>query len=236
MFPIAIFFDLDDTIISYDGASELAWQKACNFFTTTQNCCFDSDMLLNTIKQVRKWYWGDVERHRIGRMDIIQARRDIVKMALGNLDYLDEESAIEMADEYSKLQNELISLFPNSIETLNMLKENGIRMALITNGSKAKQREKINRFCLSNYFEICFIEEEIGFGKPDIRVFQLALSKMELEAEDVWMVGDNLMWDIQAPQKLGIYSIWNDYKKEGLPTDSIIVPDRIIHSISELLV
>lgn len=236
MLPKAIFFDLDDTIISYDGASELAWQRVCDSFTITQNCCFNSEALLNSVKQVKEWYWGDPERHRIGRMDIIKARRDIVKMALDNLGYLDEESAIEMANEYSKLQNELISLFPNSIETLNMLKENGIRMALITNGSKAKQWEKINRFCLSNYFEMCFIEEEIGFGKPDVRVFQVALSKMELNAEDTWMVGDNLIWDIEAPQKLGIYSIWNDYRKEGLPKDSIIIPDRIIHSISELLV
>jgi putative hydrolase of the HAD superfamily len=49
------------------------------------------------------------------------------------------------------------------------------------------------------------------------------------------MVGDNLAWDIEAPQKLGIYAVWNDYDKAGLPKNTTVVHGRIIHSISELL-
>lgn len=76
----------------------------------------------------------------------------------------------------------------------------------------------------------------MGVGKPDLRVFRIALEKLGLRADEVWMVGDNLVWDIEAPQKVGIYSIWNDFRKKGLPKDSTIVPNRIINSITELLV
>lgn len=48
------------------------------------------------------------------------------------------------------------------------------------------------------------------------------------------MVGDNLVWDIEAPQKLGIYSVWNDFKKEGIPVPSCIIPDKSINAISDL--
>jgi FMN phosphatase YigB (HAD superfamily) len=27
---------------------------------------------------------------------------------------------------------------------------------------------------------------------------------------ETWMVGDNLEWEIVAPQRLGIYAIWHD--------------------------
>ena len=236
MLPKAILFDLDDTIISFDGAADLAWEESCNLFVKSGNITFDGKTLLESINKVRRWYWGDTERHRIGRMDIVKARREIVRMALNELGFFDDISAYNMADSYSKLQEELISLFPDSIDILEKLKTLRIRMVLITNGTSEKQRAKINRFCLADFFEFCLIEEELGVGKPNPRVFEIALEKLGLRADEVWMVGDNLVWDIDAPQKVGIFAIWNDFRNKGLPKDSTIVPDRIINSISELIV
>ena len=49
------------------------------------------------------------------------------------------------------------------------------------------------------------------------------------------LVGDNLEWEIVAPQRLGIYAIWHDGYGVGLPPDCPIRPDRIIRRLSELL-
>jgi putative hydrolase of the HAD superfamily len=49
------------------------------------------------------------------------------------------------------------------------------------------------------------------------------------------MVGDNLEWEVVAPQRLGIYAIWYDGYGIGLPPGSPIRPDRIIRSLPELL-
>ena len=35
--------------------------------------------------------------------------------------------------------------------------------------------------------------------------------------DETWMVGDNLEWEIVAPQRLGIYAIWHDGYGVGLP-------------------
>lgn len=235
MLPKAILFDLDDTIVSYNEAGKRAWVECCNAFVNRVDTSFDVVALLESIEKAKRWYWGDLERHRIGRLDLNKARREVVKIALTELKFFDESIANELADHFSGLQYELICLFPDSIETLEKLKKAGTRMALITNGASESQRGKINRFCLSGFFEFCLVEGEIGYGKPDVRVFETALQMLELSADEVWMVGDNLVWDIEAPQKLGIYSIWNDYGKVGLPENSMVIPDRIIHSISELL-
>ena len=234
--PKAILFDLDDTIISFDGAADYAWEEACKAFVKSEKTPFNIIELLESISKIRKWYWSDPERHRTGRMDMIKARREIVKAALEQLYFYDEAKAYKMADNYSKLQEELICLFPKSIETLERLSALGVRMVLITNGTADKQRGKINKFCLTSFFEYCLIEEELGFGKPDTRVFELALQKLNLKSEEVWMVGDNLVWDVEAPKKLGIFVVWNDFRRKGLPKDSTIIPDRIISDISELIV
>jgi putative hydrolase of the HAD superfamily len=235
MLPKAIIFDLDDTIISFDGSTGIAWDKTCNSFVESERTSFSAKELLESINKMRKWYWSDADRHRTGRMNMIKARREIVKAALSELQYFDEVKAYEMADNYSRLQEELICLFPNSVETLEKLKALGVRMALITNGSSEKQRGKINRFCLSEFFEFCLVEEEVGFGKPDTRVFEIALQKFNLNAEEVWMVGDHLVWDVEAPKKVGIFAVWNDFSGKGLKPESAIIPDRIISDISELL-
>lgn len=235
MKPKAILFDLDDTIISFDGVTETAWEETCCSFVKAMNTPFSSAELLKSIKRVRQWYWSDPERHRLGRQDMLKARREVVSLALKELQYFDIKGACSLADNYSKRHLELINVFPDSIATLESLKEFGIRMALITNGNAEGQRWKLDKFSLEGYFEFCLVEGEVGLGKPDIRVFELALKKLGLKADEIWMVGDNLVWDIQAPQRLGIFSIWNDYKKEGLPEGSTIIPDRIINSIGELL-
>jgi putative hydrolase of the HAD superfamily len=49
------------------------------------------------------------------------------------------------------------------------------------------------------------------------------------------MIGDNLEWEVEVPQRLGIYAIWMDALGEGLPAHSTVTPDRIIRSLTELL-
>jgi putative hydrolase of the HAD superfamily len=49
------------------------------------------------------------------------------------------------------------------------------------------------------------------------------------------MVGDNLEWEVAAPQRLGIHAIWFDAHGAGLPEGSAIRPDRVVRKLSELL-
>lgn len=235
-YPDVILFDLDDTLISFDGVSDIAWDKCCGDFVETYGTPFSKEDLLKVLQVKRKWYWSDPQRHKIGRENIKQARRDIVSLTLTDLDMKKPDLINKLADTYSYYQNELICLHPNTLKTLNLFNNAGVRMGLITNGTSEGQREKLRRFLLTDYFEIILIDQELGFGKPDVRVYHHALELLHVRPQDVWMVGDNLVWDIQAPQSCGIYSIWYDYKKTGLPKDTIIIPDKIIADISELII
>ena len=50
----------------------------------------------------------------------------------------------------------------------------------------------------------------MGVGKPEEVVYRYALSKLRVKAEEAWMVGDNLEWDVLAPQRLGLRGVWVD--------------------------
>ena len=61
------------------------------------------------------------------------------------------------------------------------------------------------------------------------------MEALGVTARETWMVGDNLEWEVTAPQRLGIYAIWHDGYGVGLPPDSPVRPNRIIRRLSELL-
>jgi hypothetical protein len=76
------------------------------------------------------------------------------------------------------------------------------------------------------------IEEEFGTGKPDPRIYLATLEQLHLAADKTWMVGDHLWFDIAAPQRLGILTIWLDhlvgFNKERL-SGFIRCPSRSSH-------
>ena len=51
----------------------------------------------------------------------------------------------------------------------------------------------------------------------------------------MWMVGDNLEWDVAAPMRHGLTGIWLDRAERGLPPTAQVRPDRIILSLDELV-
>jgi putative hydrolase of the HAD superfamily len=56
-----------------------------------------------------------------------------------------------------------------------------------------------------------------------------------VKPEEAWMVGDNLEWDVAAPQRLGLRGVWVDGPGQGLPKDADVVPHRVIRVFPELL-
>jgi putative hydrolase of the HAD superfamily len=232
--PAAILFDLDDTLLNDSGATHDCWAMACNTYAPRLGSVSAVE-LHAAIDAYRRWYWDDPDRHRQGRLDLQQARRHIVTTAVQRLGFNAPEIACQLADYHTLLRDEAMALFPQTLAVLQRTQESGIRAALITNGNAAPQRQKIDRFGLGHFFQTIVIEGEYGSGKPDPDVYRFALNQLSLEPTQAWMVGDNLEWDVAAPQRLGIYGIWNDIAGRGLPADSAVQPDRIINGIGELL-
>lgn len=234
-YPKAILFDLDDTIVDFSTTSSETWKKVCNEFVSKYPVGFTAEKLFNTIETTRHWFWTNLYKGNIKREHSISESCQMLKEVLKLMNYQDLSKAGELADSFSKLYFESLALFKSAEETLEKVKSLQIRMGLITNGDSQKQRTQIERLNLGRFFEVILIDTELGFSKPDPRIFNLALKKLSLHPDEVWMVGDSLIYDIYGAQNVGIYSIWNDFRVKGLDKNSDIVPDKIINSIGEIL-
>lgn len=223
--------DLDDTILDFDGGSAPSWKEACADCEAKTG--FPAPVLHAEINAVAHRYWSDPERHRAGRLRLDQTRRELVRQAFSNLGLERLEDADSLAAEFTALREGRIRPFEGAVEALEMLSLR-IPLVLVTNGESHKQRWKIERFGLSRYFREILVEEELGFGKPDTRVFEHACNLTKVSPRRCAMIGDNLSWDVEAPQKIGMKGIWNDVRGTGLPPDSPVRPDHIVRSLSEL--
>lgn len=140
-----------------------------------------------------------------------------------------------IANRFAFYRDELMHLFPGTHAVLDEIREKGIILGLVTNGSAKDQRAKILRFDLTNRFDYIQIEEKVGSGKPDERAYIHAMKVLGVSAIKCWIVGDNLEWEVSVPQRLGISAIWHDSYRIGLPPNCSIQPDHTIHTLSELL-
>ncbi|MGD0432349.1 MAG: HAD family hydrolase, partial [Acetobacteraceae bacterium] len=185
-------------------------------------------------------FWADAERHREGRLQLLDARVTIITDAFEALvkaghTHPGPDVTRRMAARYNAFREDQMHLFDGAHHVVDTFRARGVLLALITNGAAVPQRAKVTRFDLTHRFHHIQIEGEHGFGKPEERAYRHALAALGVEASDTWMVGDNLEWEVVAPQRLGIHAIWHDVVGEGLPQGSPIRPDRIIRSLPELL-
>jgi putative hydrolase of the HAD superfamily len=233
MLPRAVLLDLDDTILDDSGHAATCWSDACCAHADALNGV-EPTALHDAIERVRRWYWSDAERHRVGRLDLLAAYREVVRMACEQVGLAGVAVADDIAAHYRAAKDSGIRPFPDAIETVRWLRDAGCRLALLTNGAAAPQRSKVDRFGLGELFDAVLIEGELGFGKPDPRVYVRALADLEVAPSDAWMVGDNHEWDVAAPQKQGIFGIWVDRWGTGPRPDWEVAPGRVIRRLPEL--
>ena len=240
MRPKAILFDLDDTLISPHHHRTIFWHDAIRDVWREKEGLSDLEPkdivdLVNKIDRSATEFWSIPDQHKSGRLDIRTARFTIIDNAIGSDERYDRNTRWLIADRCGALMFEKTTLFPDAISTLKHLKMEGIKLALVTNGASEAQRAKINKFDLEQYFLHVQIEGEAGVGKPELKAYEIAMEKLNVLATETWMVGDNIDWEVIAPQKLGIFSIWRDPRGYGiLPEGTLAKPDRIITKLSEL--
>ena len=96
------------------------------------------------------------------------------------------------------------------------LKAKGIKVGIITDGRPEGQRNKLEALGLD--VDDVIITDELGgtqFCKPCDIAFRILLTRWRLNPADVVYVGDNSAKDFQAPQQLGMRSIYF-YNLDGL--------------------
>ncbi|MCR5741042.1 MAG: HAD family hydrolase [Gammaproteobacteria bacterium] len=101
-------------------------------------------------------------------------------------------------------ENEFI--FPGVIDRLKVIKEK-YKIAVVAN-QPPMFMERLKKFHLENFFDLVVGSQDVGFEKPDPRIFEYALNYFNIKPEEAVMIGDRYENDIAPTIKIGIKTIW----------------------------
>ncbi len=137
-----------------------------------------------------------------------------------------------MAERISKLwfQYSNLELYPDARETLRLLRQDGLKIGLVTNGLESDVREILPKVGLTGFFDVEIASDTVGEIKPCKEMFLQAITKLSLLPNEAIFVGDSVELDYRGAKKCGLKALLIDRN------DSIREEDvEKIGSLTELL-
>jgi putative hydrolase of the HAD superfamily len=96
---------------------------------------------------------------------------------------------------------------PGTLDMLRDLKTAGLRLAVISNAD-GRVAQYLAHSGLADEFEFILDSGTVGIEKPDRRIFEMALERLGLGAEEVVYVGDSWEIDVVGATSAGIRAIY----------------------------
>ncbi len=114
--------------------------------------------------------------------------------------------ATTLAQVYRAISRKRLRLYPGVKEVLDLLHAS-YRLALVSDAQPCYVHPEIRAVGLEGYFDPMVISADYGFRKPDRRLFQAALEKLDLRPDEAVFVGNDMYRDIYGASRTGMKTV-----------------------------
>ena len=213
----AISFDLDETLLYYRrSAAELL---ALSFETCGIDPFFSAEEYVATFDE------------HTGTVDSIEEVRSACFTALARERGYDPEIGSELAAVYSKNRDHRnVMLYPGAVEVLGSLGAQ-YPLALITNGPRSSQMEKIAETGIDEWFDIMVFAGEDTAPKPDPEPFEVVCTELDVPPAATVHIGNSLESDVAGAASAGLRAVWVSNGNQLTATEA----DYEVSEINEVL-
>jgi len=224
--PISVFgFDLGNTLIndvklSTDAVMDMGDWLFKNAHVKSKETFIASYTRIN--HETKKPFIS----HTFGELEFFEKTFD--ELAVTTI------SASTSLKKYRQIVLEKIQPDNDIIETFRLLQQRNKRIVLMSNERSCRVDAYMEKTKLAPFFDYIIVSEGIGVEKPDLRFFQTALHRFDIDGKEMIMFGDNEVAD-GACKQLGIlFVLVTAYKnkswiwEDGNPHQ----PDHVIDKIN----
>ncbi|MBX3120064.1 MAG: HAD-IA family hydrolase [Fimbriimonadaceae bacterium] len=100
---------------------------------------------------------------------------------------------------------QIFSLFDDTLACLDKLSAKGIRLAIISNWDYSLHRV-VKNLNIQHYFEKVYASLEVGVEKPESYIFTNALQELGVKPDETLHIGDNPLDDVQGARGVGMHA------------------------------
>ena len=212
----AILFDLDNTLFDREAAIRRVAEEFYREHPSVSASATQEDVVEKLVEWDEDGY-GDREKMRRRWLEVWP---DIGKSP-GEL-----EGWYRSAMEDTVTPDTEISEFPAD------LNEQQVPWGIITNG-RPSQHAKCRAAGLAKVATFVTVSGEVGYEKPDSRMYQDALRRLTIEEPaDALMVGDHPAVDIDGAKRVGMRAAW--VHRGGEYPEGLERPDYVIDGVAEV--
>ena len=202
---VAVLLDLDDTLVDSTAAMIAAGRTA----TATLWPQAGPDLHEAAARRFRADPRGLFGAYTRGELDFPAMRRARVADLVGHLGLDHVQDAHERFEAaYAPAFAEHLRAFTDVTALLRRAEGHGWPVGVLTNSGAGYTAQKLRLTGLADRFEVVVTTDDLGFGKPDPRVFAHACALLGSEPADTAYVGDDLEVDARGARAAGLYAVW----------------------------
>ena len=219
-----IFFDVDGTLLDHKTSEYISvlifYEENRDFLTC------DKEKFYEIWRKIADQHFN---RYLSGKLSFLQqgvARIKEIFFSCGVK--LSEKEAEEKFKNYLQTYENNWTAYDDVQSLTNLNKK--YRLGIITNGDLKQQSLKLEKMGIKNLFEVIISARDVGLQKPDLEIFKIACSMVDISPDRCYYVGDDLEKDILPCQTIGMKGIWINRNKIEYENSNI----DIIYSLNEL--
>ncbi len=137
-----------------------------------------------------------------------------------------------LAEMYRGISRLRLQLYPDVTDVLNDLSQR-FKLAALSDAQSAWALPEMRALGIEKYFQPIIVSGDLGFRKPDKRIFEAALSGLDVPPENVIFVGNDMYRDVYGAKQVGIRTVFFA-SNQGRQTADGVEPDYIIYRIAEI--
>lgn len=199
-----LFFDLDHTLWDFEKNSEETLYHLYEQFALHTLGDFTPLSFYKKYSFINERLWDLYHKGKITQQEL---RENRFTKCLTGLGVAAENVPVGLSQAFLELCPTKAGVFPFTHEVLEYLKAK-YQLHIITNGFRDVQHIKLKSSNLDKYFTEVVTAECANCTKPDKRIYQHALERAGVGAEECLMIGDNIEADVLGAMNAGIDQVY----------------------------
>lgn len=210
-----LLLDMDDTIYDYQTTHQSAIHHV--FLFCEKEMGIKKENAIDAFDMARKKVHNELSETAASHNRLLYFQKMLEILGYNPLRY-----SVEMYHVYWDYFIEKMNPFDGIYDVLEKYKN---RICLVTDLTAYIQYRKVEKLRLPTYCNHIVTSEEVGREKPHPLMFIKAVQKLNLQPNEVCMIGDNFHKDILGACHLGIKSIWLNHTRKVRDYDTDLVTE-----------